>query len=418
MSIWHIFSRKYSFRVKSRKKETKMKNKVIESNLLYRAREYALKNGKDALLHPEIQLGIIAVTYNELIDLNKETYTKNKIHILQESGKAFRDFVETYFLQNNPEIGTKSLVENMAYLAANIHNIYPKYQKLFQYVYDNFGKTVYDTGLNDDEKKLILKNTLVLFQEELNAIKQDDEYGEYLEYEKSIQLSIDEYKSFNKEREKYGFGTLSKDECLKKCYDDYLSSGKEALEECKKHIKEKSTAKLDHKLMNYVIDSLEQKIDDTQERNTILQSMSDIGTNYITTYQGKTFYPIMFDILSDVANVEFHYFLDKVIIQKNIGGVWKEAQTAQERRGFYTQNTFYRLEFINDVGYQNLRSYILYEYANLLQDDIKKVQKLFSAVLYNSVNSKKSPAIKPQGFDNVKSRRFLMENTKMILGKI
>ncbi len=395
-----------------------MKNKVIESNLLYRAREYALKNGKDSLLNPEIQLGIIAVTYNELIDLNKETYAKNQIHTLQESGKAFRDFVKNYFLKTNPEIGTKSLVENMAYLAGNLHDTYPKYQKLFQHVYDNFGKTVYDMDLKDDEKKLILKNTLALFQEELNAIKQDDEYREYLEYEKSIKLSIEEYKSFNKKRAKYGFGTLSNDECLQKCRDDYLSSSREALEECEKHIKEKSTAKLDHQLMNYVIDSLEQKIDDIQERKTILQSMSDIGTNYITTYQGKTFYPIMFDILNDIANIEFHYFLDKVIIQKNIGSVWNEAQTAQERRGFYTQNTFYRLEFINDVGYRNLRSYILYEYANLLQADIKKVQKLFGAVLYNSANSKKSPAIKSQGFDNVKSRRFLMENTKMVLGKI
>ena len=39
-----------------------MKNKLIESNLLYRAREYALENGRFSLLTYEAQLGVIAVT--------------------------------------------------------------------------------------------------------------------------------------------------------------------------------------------------------------------------------------------------------------------------------------------------------------------------------------------------------------------
>lgn len=394
-----------------------MKNKVIESNILYRAREYAFKNGKSSLLNPEVQIGIIAVTYNELINFNKETYSIKQISIFKEYSKDIRDVVIKNISEYVPEMHTESMVDNMAYLVNNLDKIYPKYQHLFQQTYENFGKKIYDDYLNNDAKKIALKNTLALFQEELNAIIHDDEFNEYPEYKKSIQQLIEEYEVFNKTREKYKFGTLNKDDCLKKCLNDYFFNKKE-LEECKKYINEKSTAKLRHQLMSYVIDSLEQKLEDDKAIEAILKSMNAIEVNFVISHNGERFYPIMLDILTDVAAVEFNSFLDKEIIQRNIGSVWEKTKNAQERRGFFTQNTFYRLEYLNSTGYRNIRSQILYEYINTLQADAKKVQNLFGNILYDSANSKNSPAIKTQGFDEIKTRRFFMENTKMVLGKV
>lgn len=394
-----------------------MKNKLIESNLLYRAREYVLEKGRYSLLTYEAQFGIIAVTYNELIDYNKETYSKNQMHMFQEKGNGIKDVVTQSILELVPDIYTKSFADNMAYIANNIGKIHLKYKHLFQRTYENFGKKTYDDSLGYDEKKIALKNTLMLFQEELDAIKRDDEYDEYPEYENSIHQLIKEYEAYNKTRKKYKFGTLKKDDCRKKCRDDYPSNKKE-LEECEKYITEKSTAKLKHQLMSYVIESLEQKLEDEKSIDTILESMEAIDVNFVTSHDGKTFYPIMFDILTDIASVEFNSFLDKDIIQKNIGSVWEKTKKAQERRGFYTQNTFYRLEYLNSTTYRNIRSQILYEYINKLQVDAKKVQKLFGNILYDSVNSKNSPAIKTQWSDEIKTRRFFMENTKMVLGKV
>jgi len=394
-----------------------MNNKVIESNILYRAREHVVNNGKSSLLNPSIQMALIAVTYNEFLDYEKETYTKNQMHMFQENDSEMKDIIIRNMSELPPDMYTKSLADNMAYFATNIDKIYPKYQHLFQGTYDKFGKKIYDDYLSDDEKKITLKNTLILFQEELNAIKRDDEYNEYPEYENSIHQLIDEYEAFNKKREKYNFGKLKKDDCLRKCYDDYLFDKKE-FEECKKYLTEKSTTKLKHQLMSYVIESLEQKLEDNESIDAILESMTAIDVNFVASHNGKTFYPIMFDILTDVATVEFNSFLDKDIIQKNIGSVWEKTKNAQERRGFYTQNSFYRLEYLNSTGYRNIRSQILYEYTNALQADPQKVQKLFGNILYDSANSKKSPAIKNQWSDKIKTRRFFMENTKMVLGQI
>jgi len=394
-----------------------MNNKVIESNILYRAREYAFKKGKSSLLGIEARLGVLAATYNELLNLNKETYTKNQMHTFQENSKGIKDVVIQSISELAPDMYTKSLADNMAYIANNLDTIYPKYQHLFQSTYENFGKKTHDTSLGDDEKKTALKTTLMLFQEELDAIKRDDEYDEYPEYENFIQKLIEKYKAFNKRRKRYEFGTREKEECLKKCSDDYPFDKKE-FEECKKYVTEKSTIKLQHQLMSHVIGSLEQKLEDDKSIDTILESMEAIDVNFVAKHNGKTFYPIMFDILTDVATVEFNSFLDKDIIQKNIGSVWGKTKNAQERRGFYTQNTFYRLEYLNSTGYRSIRSQILYEYTNLLQADAKKVQKLFGNILYDSANSKKSPAIKNKWSDEIKTRRFFMEKTKMVLGKV
>jgi len=394
-----------------------MNNKVIESNILYRAREHVFKNGKSSLLDFETQIGIIAVTYNEFINYKKETYTKEQMNMLKEKGQNMIDVMSKNILELAPKMYTKSLSDNMAYLANNINKIHPKYKHLFQSTYENFGKKIYDDSLGDAEKKAALKNTLMLFQKEIDAIKRDDEYNEYPEYENSIHQLIEEYEAFNKKRKKYNFGKLKKDDCLRKCYDDYLFSKKE-FEECKKHIPEKSTIKLKHQLMSYVIESLEQKLEDTKSIDAILESMKAIDVNFVTIHDGKTFYPIMFDILTDVAMVEFNSFLDKDITQKNIGSMWEQTKKAQERRGFYTQDSFYKLEYLNSTGYRNIRSQILYEYTNVLQADAQKVQKLFGSILYNSANSKKSPAIKDKWVDEIKTRRFFMENTKMVLGKV
>ena len=46
------------------------------------------------------------------------------------------------------------------------------------------------------------------------------------------------------------------------------------------------------------------------------------------------------------------------------------------------------------------------------------MRKFFQYILYNTIeNSKNSPQLPPDSFQDIKARRFLLENTKMVLGK-
>lgn len=69
-------------------------------------------------------------------------------------------------------------------------------------------------------------------------------------------------------------------------------------------------------------------------------------------------------------------FYLQILFEKNLEA-WKEAKVAQKERGFYTRFTYRRLEFINEVGYQKFRNYLLHEYTKALQKDEKNVQKFF-----------------------------------------
>jgi len=139
---------------------------------------------------------------------------------------------------------------------------------------------------------------------------------------------------------------------------------------------------------------------------------------FIPSQMEKPYTRLLLDLLIDTAAIDFQFFLDKNIVQKNIE-VWDEAKKAHLARGFYTQNTFHKIDFIEQVNYRRSRSYLLHEYSKELEKEDKHVRKLFQSILYNtSENSKNSPKLPPDDFSDIKPRRFLLENTKMVLGKI
>lgn len=105
--------------------------------------------------------------------------------------------------------------------------------------------------------------------------------------------------------------------------------------------------------------------------------MKNLKINFYIVLDNLTIYPIILDLLIDTASIDFQFYLDRDVIQKNIE-VWNEAKKAHLARGFYTQNTFYKIDLIEKVNYRRSRSYLLHEYSKELQkEDSKTISKCF-----------------------------------------
>lgn len=346
---------------------------AIKSFILYRAREYAFKNGKASLLNEEAFIGIIVVAINELLDLNKEAHTDAQKKLYEKTIAHIKDHSRLNLKENAPDIYTNSLADNMSYIIVKFPTLLGDINNDIKFLYENFGVKKYDSNFMPKRHKEIFQNTIDLFKKEFAILKNLDEYEKYL------QNNIE------------------------------------------KHSGKKSTtgkSKYQNISIDFIIETLERKMSNEKELNAILNSMKNLEVNFYITRDNLDIYPIILDLLIDTASIDFQFYLDKELIQKNIE-VWKQAKKAHLDRGFYTQNTFHRIDLIEQVKYPRSRIYLLHEYIEGLQKEDSKIQKLFQAVLYNtSENSKNSPQLPADNFIDIKPRRFLLENTKMVLGQV
>lgn len=349
---------------------------ATEGMVLYRIREHVYKNGKESLLDIENLVGVIAIAMNELLDLDKESHSDRQTSLFQESIAPIKNRFRLSLKENAPELYTDSLADNLSFIRAYLPSILKEVQPSIDYLYESFGVKNYDCSLNPREQREILQNTIEVFKTKFKILKNFEEYDEY---EKYLQESIE------------------------------------------KHLNKKSTtgkSKYESLSIDFIIGTLERKINNEDELGFILNSMQNLNTNFYTVLDNKNIYPIILDLLIDTTVIDFQFFLDKSIIQKNIE-VWDEAKKSHLKRGFYTQNTFYKIDFIEQVTYRRSRSYLLHEYSKELQKEDIVVRNLFQSVLYNTIeNSKGSPKLPDDNFIDIKPRRFLLENTKIVLGKI
>lgn len=348
---------------------------AIEAIILYRMREHALKNGKESLSDMEVFFGIIAIGMNELLDLNKESHTDKQKILFQKVINQTKNKSIQYLKENAPELYSESLADNMTYITSKLPAILQKIQPSIEYLLKNFGVQNYDSSFAPNERREILQNTIEIFKIKFEILKDLEEYDRY---EKYLQENIE------------------------------------------KHSNKKSTtgkSKYENLSIDFIIESLERKINSEDELDSILTSMQNLDTNFYILLNNKKIYPIILDLLIDAASIDFQFFLDKNIVQKNIE-VWDEAKKVHLSRGLYTQNTFYKIDFIEQVTYRGSRSYLLHEYSKALQKEDTIVRNLFQSVLYNTIeNSKNSPKLPADDFIDIKPRRFLLENTKVVLGK-
>lgn len=349
---------------------------AIKSFILYRAREHAYKNGKASLLNEETLIGIIFIAINELLDLNKEAHTDSQKKLFEKTIAHIKDHVRISFREKEPNIYTDSLADNMSYLMVKFPSLLEDINDDIKFLYENFGVKKYDSDFVPEQYKKMLQNTINIFKQEFEILK---DLEEYVEYEKYLQNNINKH------------------------------SGKKTTT---------GKSKYENISIDFIIESLERKVNNEKELNAILNSMKDLEVNFYIIRDGLPIYPIILDLLIDTASIDFQFYLDREIIQKNIE-VWKQAKKAHLDRGFYTQNTYHRIDLIEQVKYPRSRIYLLHEYIEGLQKEDSKVQKLFQTVLYNtSENSKNSPQLPADNFIDIKPRRFLLENTKMVLGQI
>ncbi len=349
---------------------------AIKSFVLHNARCYAVKKGKECILDQEMQLGIIIEALHEFIELNKLIIKEDTAKLYEEKklDNEIYEITKYQLKQQFPELYSESLAYNIAIIFNN-EKIIEALVKELTIFHDNFGQITYDTYKNHDEKKQILKNTIMAFKKEFQLLKDDVGYDEY---EKFIQKNIESRSS------------------------QKATTGK---------------SKFEHLSIDFILGSIEIKINDEKECQSLLNSLVSIDANFYIKYNDMCIYPIILDLLVDTATIDYQFYLDKELIQSIIKE-WKNANKAQKLRAFFSKLQFNKAEWIEQITYSLSRSYLLHEYIKTLEQDSKKIQNFFQNILYNNKeNSKNSPKIPPEHFNKIAPRRFFLENTKMVLGK-
>jgi hypothetical protein len=221
---------------------------------------------------------------------------------------------------------------------------------------ENLGTYVYDTDLTYEEKRKIIMNSLVCF---------DFFYQDFI-------------KNYN--------------------YEKFKNEENEL-----KHL-------------DKVYESLLTKLEETKEVEKLCQSIEKIKMNFIITYDTLNIYPIIVDLLTDILMIEYESNVDKKLNQSIIEK-WADTQNSQEERDTLRHYHFTKLEFLELVKFNRLRTYLLAEYARTLQVDKKELRKFMQNILYyDTKNHKNTPSLDFDIIDKIPRRPFLLEKTKMVIG--
>ena len=133
--------------------------------------------------------------------------------------------------QQAPSIYTDSLADNMSYIMVKFPKLFEEIQQEINYVYKNFGVKNYDYNFSLGEQVKILQNTIKVFKKEFKILKSIKEYDDY---EKYLQDNIEKFSNKQSTTGKSKYENLS---------------------------------------INFIIESLERKVNDEKELNNLLNSM-------------------------------------------------------------------------------------------------------------------------------------------------
>ena len=314
---------------------------MLESYVLYIARDMVDKEGKKVLQKEEIPYGIIA---QALIKMDST------------QGKPMKSYIDyLHEVRNHPDLD---------YMLNKI-----------EYLYENLkSEKKFDTELNFIQKREIIKNSISLFNIFFQDLKDNYNY----------QKLIDEIED----------GILKAEK-----------SGKKSKESDR------------NRIGNIIIENLEVKIEVDDDLGVIIKSMEDIGMNFFLDYNNINIYPIVVDLLIDTVAVEFAMFKNKKLIAK-IHQEWDEAVLAQKEENFFSHAAFTKMELLKKITHNNIRRYLLSEYERVLKVDKFKLRKFTQHILYFIQSDHKNTPALEYDIDEIETRPFLLEKTKIVIGGI
>lgn len=314
---------------------------MLESYVLYIARDMVEKQGKEVLQKEEIPYGIIA---QALIKMDST------------QGKPMKSYIDyLHEVRNHPDLD---------YMLNKI-----------EYLYENLkSEKKFDTELNFIQKREIIKNSISLFNIFFQDLKDNYNYQKLIDEIEDGILKAEKSGKKSKESDRNGIGTI-------------------------------------------IIENLEVKIEVDDDLGVIIKSMEDIGMNFFLDYNNINIYPIVVDLLIDTVAVEFAMFKNKKLIAK-IHQEWDEAVLAQKEENFFSHAAFTKMELLKKITHNNIRRYLLSEYERVLKVDKFKLRKFTQHILYFIQSDHKNTPALEYDIDEIETRPFLLEKTKIVIGGI
>jgi len=248
--------------------------------------------------------------------------------------------------------------------------------KRIKFFYYNLNENKYDDVLKEVDKKIILENSITLFEKNFKSLRNDKHYIKY-----QNELSVEESKS-----KKYWSS-----------YDSIIGGLKNNI--------------------NYKNESI--GIYDKTVRKSILSGLEEIGMNFYIEYEPDfKVYPLIVDMLNDLFMLEYFFYYKKSRTRPLISAkVWPDIVEEYEEGGkSYTYLFFSQLVRLQEIDPRNDRRYFLAEYARILNVDREELRTLIQNVFYPLPENHRSSFGSGLNIENIAPTQFFLEETKMIIG--
>ncbi len=269
--------------------------------------------------------------------------------------------------------------------------------KKIHFLHECLDHRKFDNKMKLEQQRIIMQNSIEVFEVFFKDLKENYNYQKYIN---EIEAEI-----------------AKKKEEIEKVKEKELEAKVENEKQKWKKMRSKESDK--NKIGDHILENLIIKIQEDKELKKITTSMEKIEMNFYTEEKENfKIYPIVVDLLMDIVATEYTLSIRKNLIQANITE-WKEAKEEQKEENSFSYVLFSKMELMEKVEYDRIRPYFLSEYARTLKLDKKELRRFMQHILYENVdNHKNSPSLDFDEIDDIPSRPFLLENTKMVIGGI
>jgi len=250
-----------------------------------------------------------------------------------------------------------------------------------QFFYYNLNENKYDDGLEEQDKKIILENSITLFEKKFSSLKVDEHYKKYQELLKA-------------EEEKVNKKNSVVDWIV---YDSIIGGLKNNI--------------------NYKNESL--GISNKTTLESILGGLKKIKMNFYIEYEADfKIYPLIVDMLGDLFLLEYFFHYKKSRTRPLTSAtVWPDIVEEYGEGGkSYTYLFFSQLVRIEEIGSRNIRPYFLAEYARILNVDKEELRLLMQNTFFPIPEDHRGSFGLKFNIENIAPTQFLLEETKMVIG--
>jgi hypothetical protein len=267
------------------------------------------------------------------------------------------------------------------------------------FYYNLYNYRFLDALTMEQDRKKILENSIVFFEENFSSLRDSSKYKKY-----QIQLELQE----NKEN------TTNNDTSSPRSFDSIV-------EDLKNNKKDKKKSIVNWITYDSIMKGLKENVQFCEAvTQTILDTLKKMKMDFYIEYDGLKIYPLIVDMLNNLFMLEYFFYYKKSQTRPLTSAkVWPDiVEKYKEEYKSYTYLFFSQLVRVQEIGSRNIRPYFLAEYARTLNLDKEDLRLLMQNIFFPIPENHRSSFGSEFNIDKVPPVPFFLEETKMVIGGI